>query len=59
AFGILIGIALVIAVLWATNYLDAVYFFIFRSEASSAILTNVILIAAIIGAFILVLRGKK
>ena len=59
AFGVLIGIALVIAVLWATDFLDAVSFFIFKSEFSGVILTNVILIAAIVGAFILVLKSKK
>lgn len=59
AFGVLIGIALVIAVLWATDFLDTVSFFIFNSEFSGAILTNVLLIAAIVGAFILVLKSKK
>ncbi len=59
AFGGLIGIALIIAVLWATDFLDTVVLFIFRSENSRAILTNVILIAAIVGAFILVLKSKK
>lgn len=59
AFGVLIGIALVITVLWATGYVEDIFFFIFRSEFSGVILTNVILIAAIVGAFILVLKSKK
>lgn len=59
AFGVLIGIALIIAVLWATDYLDTVYSLIFKSGSSNKLLTNIVVLAAIAGALFVVLKKWK
>ncbi len=58
-FGIIIGIALAIAILFAAGVWDAVYGFFTGSEWSQSILINILFIAIIIGAMVAVLAGNK
>jgi hypothetical protein len=58
AFGILIGIGLVIVLLYATGLLGPVWNYFYYSGDGSVIFINVLLIAVIIGAVISVVRDK-
>lgn len=57
-FGILIGIAIIGAVLFATDSWDFVYSNLIKGESASAIWTNVLFIALVAGAIALVLASK-
>ncbi len=57
--GILIGISSVIAVLWATGIEDKVIDLLFGQQWSSTFWTNVLFIAAVVGALALVISKSK
>ncbi len=58
-FGILVGLGLIIAVLWATGTLGYVYSNLFTGSSAGSIWTNVLFIALIGGAIALVLSTSK
>lgn len=57
--GIVIIIAVVVALLWALGVEGNIFDFLFRSSWSKEFLTNAVFIVAVIVAFVLVIRKEK
>jgi len=57
--GILLSISLVSMVLFASGYWDNIYSFLFERSNSAQIWINVLLVAVIIGAMVMVLVAKE
>ncbi|HLD97853.1 MAG TPA: hypothetical protein VI815_00850 [Candidatus Nanoarchaeia archaeon] len=58
-FFVLIVIAVIIAVIWATGQLDTVYGWVVNGGQPTGIATNILLVAIIVGAMIVVLAPWK
>ncbi len=57
--GIIIGLALVTAILFISGYWDAVYDLMFGGEGAGQIWINILLIGVMVGAIISVLKGEE
>lgn len=58
ALGIILGLAVITAVLWASGLWDTIYNFAFKREGASQVWVNIILIVILAGAVIAVVVGK-
>ncbi|MFC1710542.1 hypothetical protein ACFLZJ_00050 [Nanoarchaeota archaeon] len=56
--GMIIVLAVIIAVLWATGSLTTAFQFLFQKSWSSAVWTNIIFIVIIVGALVLIMKSK-
>ena len=57
--GIVVAIAVIVAILWATGFYTPIYEWLFKQDWSNAFWTNVVFILAIVIAIALVLSGGK
>ncbi len=58
-FGILIGIALLVMIIYATGYWDEIYNSLFKGELAGQIWINILVIGVLIGAIAAAVGGEK
>jgi len=58
-FGIILGLALIVVILYSAGVWDYVYNFLFEQEAGAQVWINVLIILVLVGAVVAVLKGKK
>jgi len=58
-FGVALAIAVIIALLWSTGYYDNMYTWLFKQDWSGTFWTNLLFIAAIIGAVVFAMKGSS
>jgi len=58
-FGIILGLALIVVILYAAGVWGFVYNFLFEQEAGAQVWINVLIILVLVGAVVAVLKGKK